>query len=79
MKEIEKPSSRQIVAGSLAVIIFLAMERKQKSDMIEIIGFLAILVLAYCVVQIWIRYIKEYVEFAIEQKSKKVDREIKSQ
>jgi hypothetical protein len=79
MSELKKPSTRGIIAGSLAIVIFLAMREKPESDTIETVRFLSILILAYWVILEWIKYIKKYIDFAMEQKSNKIDNETNNQ
>lgn len=78
MSELKKPSALGIISGSLAIVILLTIDNS-KSEILKAIKFFSIVILTYGVIQVWIRYIKEYIDFAIEQKSKKVDNEIKNQ
>lgn len=73
MAELKKPSAQGAVASSLALVIFLillANDKREKSDVAEIIHFFLLLGFAASVIWVWLKYLKEYVNFAIEQKLK---------
>jgi len=71
MGESKKPLALGPAASSFALVCLLfitASNRKNTSDIKEVLGFLTLLALTGCTIWIWIRYLKEYVTFAIEQK-----------
>jgi len=73
MGELKKPSAMGPAASSVALVCMLALaatDGKKTSDIKEIVGFLTLLVFAACTIGMWIRYVRQYVNFAIEQKLK---------
>jgi hypothetical protein len=68
MNEPKKPSARGVISGSLLIVVLLAMKRKSNNDIIETIGFLATVFITYFIIQMLLKYIKDYVDFAMKQK-----------
>ena len=73
MAELKKPSAQGAVVSSLALVILfimLAQEKREKSDAEGIVYSFLLLGFAASIIWAWLKYIKEYVNFAIEQKLK---------
>jgi hypothetical protein len=72
MKEI-KTYARGAVISSLAVVIILTRiancaGRAEMGGAASIIGYISILAMASCAIMLWIKCVKKYVHFVIEQK-----------
>jgi len=80
MGELKKPSAIGPAASSFTLVCLLllaATNRKKTSDMEEIVGVLTLLAFATCTIWICIRYVRQYVNFAIEQKLRQNNKESK--
>jgi len=54
---------------SIALVIMLILTASDgRSDIVEVIGFFALLAFTACTIWAWLRYLRGYVNFAIEQK-----------
>ena len=77
MDENKKPSVKSAAAVSMAVVMFSMVMDKPKSDLAEIIAFFAVLGMAAYGIAAWVKYLKNYVDFAIEQKLRSNQKEAK--
>jgi hypothetical protein len=70
MNKLKKPSALVPAASSFVVVCMLMIvpNGKPQNDILEAIGAIALLVLASCAIASWIKYVRDYVDFAIEQK-----------
>jgi hypothetical protein len=71
MGELKKPSAMKPAACGFALVcmlVLMAADRKNTSDIREVLRVLTLFAFTGCAIWIWIRYLKEYVNFAIEQK-----------
>jgi len=76
MTELKKPSAKGVVSLSLVLLIsfiMLAIDKKGWSDAREIIYLLVLLGFSACIIWTWLKYLKDYVNFAIEQKFKEMN------
>ena len=64
---------------SMALVIMLILTASDgRSDIVEVIGFFALLAFTACTIWAWLRYLRGYVNFAIEQKLKDTNKETKN-
>jgi hypothetical protein len=80
MGELKKPSAIEPAASSfvlVCMIVLMATDGKKTSDIEEIFWSLTLLAFAACTIWIWIRYVRQYVNFAIEQKLRQNNKESK--
>lgn len=79
MNKLKKPLALVPAASSFAVVCMLTMvpDGKPKNDISEAIRAIALLVLAACAIASWIKYVRDYVDFAIEQKFNPCNKEVK--
>ncbi len=77
MDESKKPSVKSAAVASMAVVLLtlLSSTKETKSDIVEIVQFFCLLVLAGYAIAEWVKYLRKYVDFAIEQKLSERDKE----
>jgi len=70
MDKDKKPSVKSAAVVSMAVVLFTLnfSIMKIKSDVAEIIYLFCVLVMAGSAIAEWVKYLKKYVDFAVEQK-----------
>jgi hypothetical protein len=70
MDAVKKPSVKPAAVGSMAVVLFMLTDSmiETKSDIVETIRLIFVLFLAGCIIAEWVKYLRKYVDFTIEQK-----------
>lgn len=70
MEKDKKPSVKSAAGLSMVVVLFTLMfsMNETRSEIVEIMLFLCVLFMAGCAIYEWVRYLRKYVDFAIEQK-----------
>jgi len=71
MEQMKKPSALSAGSASLGVLVFVmifAENTKKTSDLDEILLSLCILTLAISAIRAWVKYLKDYVNFTVEEK-----------
>ena len=74
-KDMDKLKKSLVSAAtcSIALVIMLILTASDgRSDIVEVIGFFALLAFTACTIWAWLRYLRGYVDFAIEQKLKEI-------
>jgi len=75
----KKPSVKSAAVVSMAVVLFTLRfpTIATKSDIAEIVSFFCILVMAGGAIAEWVKYLRKYVDFAVEQKLSEHNKEAK--
>jgi len=77
MDKDKKPSVKSAAVVSMAVVVFTLQSSivETKSDIAEIVRFFCVLVMAGYAIAAWVKYLRNYVDFAVEQKLSEHDKE----
>ncbi len=79
MDELKKPSMMPAVTTTMAlvcllIVFVLSAAKKTRSEIGTIIVFFSLLGLTAGVIVQWVKYLKQYVNFAIEQKLREINK-----
>lgn len=79
MSELKRPSIIGAGASSLLLIFIsfvISKENPQEkpSDILEMFKIFALLLMTISTIWVWLKYLKEYVAFAIEQKLREINK-----
>jgi hypothetical protein len=70
MEKDKKPSVKSAAVVSMAVVLFTLQfsTMETRSDTVEVMFLFCVLFMAGCAISEWVKYLRLYVDFAIEQK-----------